>query len=229
MMQGHFGAALAISAMTGRAARLPQLFIAAQVQDLLIAVLAYTLHIEQTRLAPGSENAVYPIELVHVPYSHSLFSTAALAALCLALPGRPAARRALALCVLSHWALDAAVHLPDLEVCFPAGDCGRAGLGLWRHRAASVAAESALVGAGAALYVRAAPGAAARAAAARLAPLAAGMVLVTAALPFLPPPPALDARITVQTFVAYALFAALAAWVERPVRRAEEESARMGE
>lgn len=218
-MQGHFGAALIISGLTRHAAPLPILFLAAQVQDLLIAVLVYTLHIEVTQLAFDTPNKVYPIELLYVPFSHSLFSSICLAVLLyIIIPGTWLSKTSVAVTVLSHWLLDLLVHLPDLDICFPFSDCGKAGFGLWRYLIPSLVVESAIVVIGYALYVRSAPSALlARRVGIRLLPLVLFMVFVTIAMPFAPPPPKLDYTITVQTYVLYGLFAVFAHVVEQPL------------
>jgi hypothetical protein len=54
--------------------------------------------------------------------------------------------------VVSHWLLDAVVHVPDLPV-LPGGPV--VGAGLWNHRTASLLLELGLLAAGTAVYVRA--------------------------------------------------------------------------
>jgi hypothetical protein len=87
----------------------------------------------------------------------------------------------LALVVFSHWALDLIVHRPDLPL-LPgnAGNLPRFGFGLWRHPAAAMAVELAIVAAGAFLYWRAARETAASSSVSlrRRANLAGGLVLV---------------------------------------------------
>lgn len=220
-MQGHFGAALLVSVLTSQTTPLAHLFLAAQVQDLLITLFAYTLHIEKAHLAPNSDNKVFPIALDYVPYSHGLFATLVLCLLCCVLPIAPISKVALSLAVLSHWILDWIVHLPDLDLCFPFTDCGKAGLGLWRYLVPSLVVECAIVMAGALLYVRSVPGReASQRVMWRLLPLTAFMVAVTVAMPFLPPPKRLDSSITVQTHVLYGIFALVGWAIERPVKLA---------
>lgn len=218
-MQGHFGAALIISGLTHRSAPLALLFVASQIQDFLIALLVYTLHIEVTRLTFDSSNKVFPFELLYVPFSHSLFSTICLAAIFYVIvPGTRLSKVSVAIAVLSHWLLDLVVHLPDLDVCFPFFDCGKAGLGLWRYLVPSLITESAIIVTGFVVYLRSTPSASlARHVGIRLFPLVLFMVFITVAMPFVPPPPKLDFSMTVQTYISYGLFAFLAHIAERPL------------
>lgn len=221
MIQGHFGAALLISAFTAQITPLPYLFLAAQVQDLLIALFAYSLGIEKTRFALNSENKVYPVELVHVPYSHSLFVTLVLSLCCCLFPIVPASKVALSCAILSHWLLDFIVHIPDLDPCFPFVDCGKVGLGLWRYLVPSLVLECAIVVAGSLFYVRSVRDhEIAKGVMWKLLPLATFMVLITVALPFIPPHQKMDSSITVQTYLLYSVIALVGWAIERPVRQA---------
>lgn len=59
----------------------------------------------------------------------------------------------IALCVLSHWLLDAIAHRPDMPLGLSAGTA-KVGLGLWNSVAATALVEGGLFAAGLALYSR---------------------------------------------------------------------------
>ena len=104
-------------------------------------------------IAPGATR-VSPLAFEYYPYSHSLLAVAiwaaAFASVCLLARGGRRTASILGLCVLSHWALDALVHRPDLPVTF--GGSLKAGLGLWDSVAATIAAEGGVFAVGVALY-----------------------------------------------------------------------------
>lgn len=222
MIQGHFGAALFISSFCRNPPKLHYLFIAAQIQDLLISIFAYVVLIEKVQLAITNENKVYPIELVYVPYSHGLFSTIVLAVGVYICQSQERNKFALPAAVLSHWLLDLLVHLPDLDICFPFAECPKAGLGLWRYLIPSIVVECLVVLTGFTLYVKGVADKKIRSKVIwRLLPLVVFMILVTIAVPFTPLPD-LDHNIAIQTFVLYGIFAAVAWASERPIRLSQE-------
>ncbi len=163
MFAGHVGAGL----LLGRGAREVNagVFIAAA---LLLDLLLWMF------VLLGWERAFVPPDfaLTHqarfeFPWSHGLLASAAWSLLaataaCLLLRVRgsgqardPRPLRAAALiaaAVISHWLLDALVHLPELPVAGPASP--RLGLSLWQHMPAALAVESLLVVAGLWLYLR---------------------------------------------------------------------------
>jgi hypothetical protein len=96
----------------------------------------------------------------------------------------------LALLVVSHWALDAIVHRPDLPIT-PWGST-RVGLGLWNSLPGTLAAEFAIFGVGVALYARATR-ARSRAGAIGFWLLVAFLMVVYLASVFGPPPPSATA------------------------------------
>jgi hypothetical protein len=93
------------------------------------------------------------------PYSHGLVASIGWAALLGAIVAvwRPAAahrvRRAalIGAAVLSHWVLDAIVHVPELPLLGAAST--RVGLGLWNHMAAALTLEGLIVIAGLLLFL----------------------------------------------------------------------------
>lgn len=107
------------------------------------------------RIAPGT-TAVTPLAFDHYPISHSLLAVAAWAlafgAVHLVWRRNLRAAALLAGLVLSHWLLDALVHIPDLPLV-PGGDA-RVGFGLWQSRIASLAVEVPLFALGVWLYTR---------------------------------------------------------------------------
>jgi hypothetical protein len=187
---GHLGAGLLVKRVEPRL-NLGALFFAVLFADILLWVLVLA-GIESVG-APVSAGAARFFTF-DFPYSHSLVSTAAWAALAGAIgwfvvaPG--AARRerlawALAIAVGSHFVLDVIVHIPDLPVD---GDSSpKLGLGLWRHMPTALVFELALAMLALILYLRRARLTRAR----RL--LAWGTVIVAAILtavgPYLPGPP----------------------------------------
>jgi hypothetical protein len=105
------------------------------------------------------------------------------------------------------------MHTPDMPLL--GNDSPKLGLGLWRHRELSLAAELAAFGAGVWFWLRA-PGRAARAPQGRIA-TTVFLVLLTAILlstPFMPPP-AGPRAFAATALVGYALLAGAAAFVDR--------------
>jgi hypothetical protein len=152
---GHFGVALAAKKAAPRTS-LGTLVMAAQFADLLWPIFLL-LGVEQVAIAPGN-TAVTPLDFVSYPFSHSLVVDVGWASL---LAGvyrlvRHDSRGALCLwfVVMSHWALDALTHRPDLPL-YP-GSSTYLGLGLWNSRAGTILVEGAIFAFGSRLYVRAA-------------------------------------------------------------------------
>jgi hypothetical protein len=86
------------------------------------------------------------LHLEHVPLTHSLFMNLAFASCCLAWGVAKKQVKLgflVGLALLSHWALDLLVHVPDLPLVPWGGQ--RVGLGLWEHVYASLALELLLV------------------------------------------------------------------------------------
>ena len=106
------------------------MFFAAQLVDW--AFFAFLMvGIENARIVPGI-TAMNPLDLYHMPYTHSLVGSATFAlgfALLVLFFTRDRMASLLAgAVVLSHWLLDLLVHRPDLTL---AGDPPKLGLGLW--------------------------------------------------------------------------------------------------
>jgi hypothetical protein len=154
MFLGHFAIALAAKPIAPRVS-LGTLFLAAQLADLLWPTLLL-LGVEQVRIVPGT-TVVTPLSFDHYPVSHSLLALIGWGAvLGLVHYGRRHDARAgavLALLVVSHWALDALVHRPDLPLL--PGNALRIGAGLWNSLPATLLLELGGLAVGAFIYRRA--------------------------------------------------------------------------
>ena len=140
MFIGHWAPALAAAALSPKAPRLGVLFIAAELVDWAFFGLLL-LGAEQMRFTPGI-SVMSPMDLYHMPYTHSLLGSAVFAAvfggLLWFLTRKSAAALIGAAVVLSHWFLDLLVHVPDLTL---AGSPPKLGLGLWNHPAIEMPLE----------------------------------------------------------------------------------------
>jgi hypothetical protein len=131
MFIGHWAPAM-VAATHKDAPSLPVLFIAAQLVDWAF-FLFVIFGVEAMRVTPGI-SVMNPLDLYHMPYTHSLLGSAAWAVgfggLIFAVSRNRTAAVIGALVVLSHWFLDLLVHVPDLTI---AGSEPKLGLGLWNH------------------------------------------------------------------------------------------------
>jgi hypothetical protein len=154
MFIGHFGAGFAASRVAPKVS-LGTAFLAAQWLDLIWPTLLL-LGWEKVRIAPGA-TAVTPLVFESYPISHSLVAVLLWGVLLAALYGfiRKDLRGAIVvgLLVVSHWVLDAIVHVPDLPLA--PGSSARIGLGLWQSLPATLAVEETIFALGAWLYARA--------------------------------------------------------------------------
>lgn len=129
MFIGHWAPALAIGAVR-KTPRLGTLFIAAQLLDWAFFGLVM-LGVEHLRFTPGI-SAMNPMDLYHMPASHSLLGALGFALFAYGLVWLITKDRTAGLftagVVLSHWFLDLLVHVPDLTL---AGHPPKLGLGLW--------------------------------------------------------------------------------------------------
>jgi hypothetical protein len=210
MFVGHYSAAFAAAALP-KAPKLGTLFIGAQLVDL--AFFAFVpLGVEAMRVAPGT-SAMNPMDLHHMPYTHSLLGGAVWAIgfaliLRVILKGWTPALIGGAV-VLSHWFLDTLVHVPDMTL---AGSPPRLGLGLWNHPAIEMPLEIGLLLGSTWLYARARP--AARSSFAL--PVLIGVLLLVQAINwFGPPPVAVDAGLWGTAIFVFIVATALASWVAR--------------
>ncbi len=207
MFIGHFAPAL-IAAARPKAAGLGTLFVAAQLVDIGFAALLVP-GIEAMRIVPGI-TAMNPMDLHHMPYTHSLLGALIWAKICGALvwfaTKRKEAAIGAALVVVSHWFIDLIVHIPDLTLY---GTPPKLGLGLWNHPLIAMPLEILLISGAFLYYLRRteAPGGNGR-----LWILAALLALAQAADWFGPKQPDYSLAIPATMLFAYALLAGTAAW-----------------
>lgn len=204
MLIGHWAPALAVAARR-TAPGLGTLFIAGQLIDWAFFGLLLA-GVEHMRFSPGI-SAMNPMDLYHMPYTHSLLGSLGFAAAFAALVWLASRDRLAALLggtvVLSHWLLDLLVHVPDLTL---AGSPPKLGLGLWNHPWAEMPLELGLTFGALWLYARAR-----RPAPLRLGVLAAVLLLLQGVNWFAPAEPQVTAGTSLLAFFAYGL-ATLAAW-----------------
>ena len=140
MFIGHWAPALAAAAASKRAPKIGTLFVAAQLVDWAFFGLLL-FGVEHMRFSPGI-SMMNPMDLYHMPYTHSLLGAAGFAAVFAALVWLGSKDRTAALIagavVLSHWLLDLLVHVPDLTL---AGSPPKLGFGLWNHPAIEMPLE----------------------------------------------------------------------------------------
>ena len=144
MFAGHVGAGLALG-RTARRLNVGVLVLAALFLDVLLWALVYG----------RVEKAVVPADFIDrhyllftFPWSHGLAASLGWSALAAAVTWvatrswageRARASLAVAAAVLSHWFLDALVHVPELPLL---GDAStKVGLGLWNHPAVALPLE----------------------------------------------------------------------------------------
>jgi hypothetical protein len=186
--------------------------------DLLWPVLLLA-GVERVSIEPGA-TAFTPLAFESYPWSHSLLMVALWAIVTLvvatALSGDLRVGGVLAGLVLSHWALDAVVHRPDLPL-WPDGPV--VGLGLWDSIAGTFLLEGTLLAGGVWLY-HSVCRAKDRSSTVALGSLVALSLAIWVSSPFAPPPPSTTA-IAVAGFALW-LFVPWAHWIERtrdrPVR-----------
>jgi hypothetical protein len=149
---GHIGLGLAGKGVVP-AVSLGTLFLSVQLADGLWPILLLA-GVEHVRIAPHIMRLSH-LDFWDYPVSHSLaalFGWALLFAALYAFVRRDGrAAFVLAAGVVSHWALDALTHRPDLPV-LPRGPY--VGLGLWNSVPGTLAVEGGLYAAGIALYFR---------------------------------------------------------------------------
>lgn len=140
MFVGHWAPALAAAAASNRAPKIGMLFIAAQLVDWAFFGLLLA-GVEHMRFSPGI-SAMNPMDLYHMPFTHSLLGATGFAVMFAALVWLTSKDRVAALIagavVLSHWLLDLLVHVPDLTL---AGSSPKLGFGLWNHPAIEMPLE----------------------------------------------------------------------------------------
>ena len=215
MFIGHFAPAL-IAATRPKAAGLGTLFVAAQLVDIGFAALLVP-GVEAMRIAPGI-TAMNPMDLHHMPYTHSLLGAAlwavAFGLLVQLVTKRREAAIGAALVVVSHWFIDLLVHIPDLTLY---GAPPKLGLGLWNHPMIAMPLEILLIGGAFLYYLRRTMAPAGNR---RLWILAGLLAFAQAVDWFGPKEPAYSLAIPATMLFAYALLAGTAAWAGANRRRA---------
>ena len=150
MFIGHYGVALGAHALFPQVP-LPALVIATQAIDIVWAGLVLT-GAEKVAIRPGA-TATTPLDLYHMPYSHSFGGAIVISLACALLAGLwglSASALAVVFAVaFSHWLLDLAVH--DRTFIFVPGRT-KIGFGVWQNRPVSVVLEMSLILAGILLY-----------------------------------------------------------------------------
>ncbi len=212
MYIGHFAPALAAAAASPDAPRLGTLFVAAQLVDLAFFLLL-TVGVEDMRVVPGI-TAMNPMDLHHMPYTHSLVGTAlwglAFGAMVWRATGYRAAGAWAAMVVLSHWLIDLIVHRPDLTL---AGGPPKLGLGLWDYPLVAMPLELGLLGIAFWFYLRRTNG-----------PLGPPLILLAALLLFQainwfgPQPTEYSVALPLTALLSYGILIALAHWVGKTRR-----------
>jgi hypothetical protein len=217
MLLGHYGVAFALKRAEPKLS-LGSLFLVAQLLDLLWGAFLL-LGWEHVRIIPGYSGNT-PFEFYDYPISHSLLAailwSAVAAALYYSWPTRDTTRHwqaaaLIAVAVLSHYPLDALVHVPDLPLA--GNDSTKIGLGLWNHPAATVAAELLILALGVAVYV------AFRSRRHPVRPIRLTFLLLLLigtyfASQYAPPPPSPEA-VGAGAILLILAMAALAAWADR--------------
>ena len=188
---------------------LPVLFIGAQLVDW--AFFTFLLFgIEAMRVTPGL-TVMNPMDLYHMPYTHSLVGGVAWGAafgllISLWTKKRTAALIAFAV-VVSHWLLDLLVHAPDLTF---AGNPPKLGFGLWNYPTIEMPLELALT-IGALWFFKA------KTQAATMPVLALGFTLLGLQMVnwFGPHPTEVTAATSFLAFFAFGLATLVAWWADR--------------
>ena len=213
MLAGHYGVAYALRARWP-STRLWQMFLAVQATDIAFSALAIagieTLRINADRRGPLS------LDLVSIPYTHSLLLTAVYAVACIliaAVAGRMVAGIVVGAAVISHWLLDAVVHLGDLPLT--PWSAPSVGLGLWRWPLTGLGLELGLLTGGYVWLRRALPSIARR----RADILYSALVVVELLYTFQPAPSGVVSA-SVGAEVIYFVAILFAAAVDRAVARA---------
>lgn len=222
MYIGHFAPSLAAAGASPDAPRLGTLYAAAQLVDLAFFSLVIA-GVEHMRVVPGI-TAMNPMDLHHMPYTHSLLGTGIWAAgfglILWAVVRNPVAGIWAALVVASHWLLDLLVHRPDLTL---AGSAPKLGLGLWNYPLAAMILELGLVGMAFWYFLRNTRGPA--------GPpliLLAVMLLFQAINWFGPQPEEYSIALPLTALFSYAVLITLARWVGTTRRHRRDAGLAMG-
>lgn len=213
MFIGHWAPAM-VAATHKQAPSLPVLFIAAQLVDWAF-FLFLMFGVESMRVTPGT-SVMNPMDLYHMPYTHSLLGSAvwaaAFGALIFAFSRNRTAAIIGALVVLSHWFLDLLVHIPDLTI---AGSPPKLGFGLWNHPAIEMPLELILTFGALRIYTSKA-----KPKTAPLLTLASILLALQTFNWFGPVEPEVTTGTSVLAFVAFGLVTAASWWVAQSAKPA---------
>jgi len=209
MFVGHYGVSFALKRVSPRTS-LGTLFLSVQVLDVLFSIFVL-LGIEKLRIVPGFTQ-YNPYDLYYMPFSHSLAGAMAWSVVAGGLAWVAGARAGapwIGAAVFSHFLLDVPMHTPDMPLL--GNDSPKIGLGLWRHRNLSLAAELVALCVGYWFWRAAAPPTPRRR---RMDVFFAFLVALTVATPFFPPP-ADGAAFAYQALAGYLVLAAVAGWLSK--------------
>jgi heme A synthase len=217
MFIGHYGVALGLK-RAEKGAPLGWLFLATQLPDILL--FSFTLlGIEHLNIVENFTPST-DFELVSVPYSHSLVGTILWALVVYLLwrilspksdPSRNRVAIALAAAVLSHWVLDLLVHTPDLPLL--GNDSPKLGLGIWNNALITLSLETALLLAGAWVYLQ---GSRPTSAIGKFGiPLLVLFMIAANVYNIYGPPPANPVALAATSLMIYLTFGAIAFWLDR--------------
>jgi len=152
MFIGHFAIGMAAKKVEP-AVSLGTLFLSAQFLDLLWPTLLL-LDAEHVSIEPGISK-VTPLAFTDYPISHSLLAVAGWSLLFglvyYFITKNKRASLLVGSLVMSHWVLDAIVHIPDLPL-YP-GQSPKVGLGLWNNVLLTILIEGAIFVVGLVLYI----------------------------------------------------------------------------
>lgn len=214
MFIGHWAPALAAAAASRKAPPIAVLFIGAQLIDWAFFGLLLA-GVEHMRFSPGI-SVMNPMDLFHMPYTHSLLGAAAFAGAVWALRWLLLRDMAGALIgaavVLSHWLLDLLVHVPDLTL---AGSPPKLGFGLWNHPMIEMPLEVGITLGALWWYAKAR-----QPARLPVAALAIALLALQAINWFGPVEPKVTAGTSLLAFFAYGLATILAWWMGKTERAA---------
>lgn len=208
MFIGHFAPAM-VAATHKDAPSLPILFVAGQLVDWAFFIFVL-LGVEQMRITPNF-TVMNPMDLYHMPYTHSLIGGLAWAAgfgilISLWMKNRMAALITAAV-VLSHWLLDVVVHGADMTI---GGTSPKFGLGLWNYPALEMPLEIGLTMAALWFYTKRSGG---------WRPSTSALAFVLLAAQgfnwFAPKPTEMSAAMPITALLAYGVMTGLAAWAAR--------------
>jgi hypothetical protein len=219
MLIGHYAVAMGLK-KTAPKASLGLLFLAVQLADILFFPFVL-LGIERGSIVPGITQAS-DLRLDYAPFTHGLLgalvTSAVVYGLFQLLPIREGVNKRLlglvmGVAVFSHFVLDVLVHTPDMALVD--GGLPHVGLGLWNSAIATYIVEAAIVLVGLWLYLRSTEGTTFLAKYGM--PIYVALLLLLNVFNLFQPPAAPGSNLSalaIPALVMYAVFAALAFWLD---------------